>query len=715
MVRVRMTAAELRPFTTLASADIHGVAALPGGGIAAATGSGIELFDAELGPTGTIRGDAGGRIVAYADDRVVCGDARGWELFAGPRGGTLDKLELDGLRRHVVATPRGFIAAGGDAAIADVDGTRTRFAIASIRGIVGFGGGAAFATTEGLVVVDSEGHQTARSETVWLDDTPVAVTGDLVVAAGRDDVVVFDAAARVVARIPVRVRNDALVAFGSGVLVRSEDADSIAYWELSGSAPREVWTHRPAAMLAAPAAAGGYAVLACYDGPTAIYDPTAQVAALPLAGYVRGAAGFGGGVVIAVDDQPGVTWWRPMQTVVLPHDIAAGGVVALRGRIATFEGRALYVWRLDRDGPEPPAPVTCEYPIGVPLIVGGRRMTIAAAGRHAIRAVTSTGRLEAMPPGLPWREPISTTAAEVVVGRLVARTFAEVAGAAAAFANRRPDELVDLHGRAMFAASSLPAELRELADATRAAFFDEVAWRLGVRARALVAAIRARKLKLVPPRPVAGYDYLGTFTTTGMVNVSDPCHLGKSKSLPGLALAKRLDVADGVWHAFARNGTGRDADRTAELAVVHDTGFDAYANELVTSIGVDAGCVGVFDKACPKPNLDRGLLEEGIVAGLGAITWSGQGDGMYPLFTGTAGGRIVKLRVVYLDNAPEVDRLVAKSTAAARPYRASDRFAVGETVEHVKFGVGAVVRAGADGKIDVRFADGVRTLVHAKR
>jgi hypothetical protein len=46
---------------------------------------------------------------------------------------------------------------------------------------------------------------------------------------------------------------------------------------------------------------------------------------------------------------------------------------------------------------------------------------------------------------------------------------------------------------------------------------------------------------------------------------------------------------------------------------------------------------------------------------------------------------------------------------------ASATLAVGDTIEHVTFGRGAVLRGSGDGKIDVRFADGVRTLVHAKR
>ena len=50
----------------------------------------------------------------------------------------------------------------------------------------------------------------------------------------------------------------------------------------------------------------------------------------------------------------------------------------------------------------------------------------------------------------------------------------------------------------------------------------------------------------------------------------------------------------------------------------------------------------------------------------------------------------------------------------ARPYGASQTFAVGEAIEHVKFGRGSVV-AVQPKRIDVEFADGVHTLVHANK
>ena len=51
--------------------------------------------------------------------------------------------------------------------------------------------------------------------------------------------------------------------------------------------------------------------------------------------------------------------------------------------------------------------------------------------------------------------------------------------------------------------------------------------------------------------------------------------------------------------------------------------------------------------------------------------------------------------------------------AKARPYGASQSFAVGELIEHPKFGRGTVVTVAAQ-RIDVEFADGKHTLVHRK-
>jgi hypothetical protein len=56
----------------------------------------------------------------------------------------------------------------------------------------------------------------------------------------------------------------------------------------------------------------------------------------------------------------------------------------------------------------------------------------------------------------------------------------------------------------------------------------------------------------------------------------------------------------------------------------------------------------------------------------------------------------------------------AAEEVVARPYGASQTFAVGETVEHPKFGVGKVVTV-AGQRMEVEFADGKKPLVHARK
>ncbi|MFN0252535.1 MAG: hypothetical protein ACKV2T_37005, partial [Kofleriaceae bacterium] len=56
----------------------------------------------------------------------------------------------------------------------------------------------------------------------------------------------------------------------------------------------------------------------------------------------------------------------------------------------------------------------------------------------------------------------------------------------------------------------------------------------------------------------------------------------------------------------------------------------------------------------------------------------------------------------------------AAEEVVARPYGASQTFAVGETVEHPKFGLGKVVTV-AGQRMEVEFADGKKPLVHARK
>jgi len=273
--------------------------------------------------------------------------------------------------------------------------------------------------------------------------------------------------------------------------------------------------------------------------------------------------------------------------------------------------------------------------------------------------------------------------------------------------------MLPLHGQALFTTAALAPEARQQAAWTREGFFAELGAAVGVSARELLAAVRMRKFPLAPPRKIAGHEYLGTFRGSGRFDVADPCHLRKTSRMPAavFSLSAALEAREGIWHVFVRPGEGDAEGRTAELAVIHDDGFDVVAAQHVATIGVDAGMGGVFDRTCPVPD-PLELHVEGVVHGLGAFSYSGYGDGMFPVFAGQLQGAIVKLRIGYIDERPEVDLTVPRR--ASRRYTIAETFAIGDLLEHVKFGEGMVIRV-ADGKVVVQFADEERTLVHGKR
>lgn len=81
--------------------------------------------------------------------------------------------------------------------------------------------------------------------------------------------------------------------------------------------------------------------------------------------------------------------------------------------------------------------------------------------------------------------------------------------------------------------------------------------------------------------------------------------------------------------------------------------------------------------------------------------------------------RLVKLPAVVVEAIvgalTELAALAWKAAERqARPYKATESFAVGELIEHPKFGRGSVVTVAAQ-RIEVEFADGKHTLVHVRR
>lgn len=734
----------LRPHVAIASSRILDVAALAGGGYAVLTGAGIELFDAQLARRGTIPGEpselSGTVLVALPGERFLVHGTWPSRLHEGAVGGALANVDLGkGMVSSVAVTETGFLAIATDHVLVEHAGARTSVTPA---GCLDFGGtpwrgGAAVAGYEGLAILGADGTIVARSagEKPW--KRPVALA-DALAVPGYDDVLVLDGAAQLIARIPRKVADGALVPFRGGVLVTVHDDDAreteVSYWEVATGAaeasaalaPAPRWTVTRAGHLQPASVAGDHVVLASYEAGAWILDGEGgELAALTTAKHVHEVAAFGGGVALAELDAPDVLWWRPgAELARLPHDVWPSRVRAVPAGLASVEGKVLYVWRTDAQGPEV-APLAHDLPMHTPIVITGTPLQIVSAGRFSLRAVTLDGRAASIQPGTAWRPLTTRDEAARLLERLVGRTFdgplpavpgdVMIYDLAGTLGQLPLAATVDLHGRALFAAASLDPEVRVRSAWARGAFFDELGAALGTSGRVLLAAVKARKRKLEPPRPVPGYEYLGTFTTSGQLTVSDPCYVGK-KAPAGIAIALSLKVDGhaGVWHVFLRGGAGQARDRTAELVTIHDDGFDVFATEPIGMIGVDSGTAGVFDKKCPRRDGDT-PLEEGTFAMLGALASTGYGDGMYPVFAGNRNGLIAKLRLCFLGDDAAVDRSVARAAAAAKPYRASARFAAGDTIEHVKFGTGTVIRAGADGKIDVQFADGTRTLVHAKK
>lgn len=274
-------------------------------------------------------------------------------------------------------------------------------------------------------------------------------------------------------------------------------------------------------------------------------------------------------------------------------------------------------------------------------------------------------------------------------------------------------ERLPLHARALFAAETLDDAARLREGITRDGFFAALGAAVGLSARGMLAAVRAGRFPLSPPRTIHRYEYLGPFASDGRLEVADPYNLRKRGKIDfAFALSVPVDAHPGVWHAYVRAGRGDAAGRTAELAVIHDDGFDVVAADEIANIGVDAGMAGVFDHECPEPET-AGLFVESVVHGRGAFARSGYGDGIYPVFAGELGGKVAKLRLAFLED----ERPAFDATLYWRPirrYAISATFAVGDTIEHPKFGAGVVIGA-IDGKIAVEFDDGRRrALVHGR-
>lgn len=675
----------LHPKVTLATGPIYDLAVLRDGTIACKTTSGIELFDRALAPAGSSPcADANGAITELPDGRLLVGCKDQLAFHVGRRGETLAKVESSddlSLFSRFIPTERGFLALAFNGFVVDEGGERRVVRLDGFthyHGGVAWRGGAVLFAFEGLALVDPDG--TERARTAEQSPSYSLACADMLVASTTREVVVLDAELKLLATIDARVTSgDDLVAFREGFLLRCYDeetnATTVHHWRREGAEVVEQWSIRKPGLLAEPHVVGDRVVLVHYDGGVWIVDGAGkELGHVPTKKYCGAVAAFGDGVAISEREAFGAVWWRPDgSTQLLEHDTAPETMRTLGdGRLVTRDAHALLVWDAAGSAPER-ARVACPMPREVPLLVNGALLRVVGPGFFAIRTTNLVGQALLMQPDSAWRLPISRDEASTIVQALAARTHEGTAPS-----------------------------------------FDELAFVLDTTARQLSAAVRARKTILVPPRQLPDFEYLGSFASSGELTVSDPCYLGKrANPALGFSLSKKVVGHDGLWHVFVRVDPS-DPRCNAELVTIHTHGFDTVASEGIALLGVDAGLMGVFDSKCPKPDLDKGV-EEGTIAGQGAIV-SSNGDGMYPMFVGMLQGKVAKIRVHFMGEDAELDRsLLSKPREAATPYSPKTTYVAGDAVAHPKFGTGTVVRLGTDGKIDVRFADGIKTLVHARK
>ncbi|MCU0659758.1 MAG: hypothetical protein MUF64_32175 [Polyangiaceae bacterium] len=710
----------LRPHFARTSARVLGLTPIPGDGLAVLTSTGFELLDASLSRTRIIEGEFG-TLTPLADGRFVA--TASLDIFAPD----WSRVRLDGLGRWVrslVPTASGFFAAGEAAIVVDHAGTRRRLAFEPERfdaGVAAWHDGLVLAGKGGLTLLGPAGEEQARTRPAgtgassrehYLTGNPVVLDDHIVVPA-LNDVRVYDAHATLVSTLTSPIRRGSMVPFAGGVLAMLSGGDEgdglLAWWRLQDGQLVEVWrrvVERPGHVRIA----GDFAVIGSKEDAL-VMDRAGTVRARMVVGHFHDACIFDDGVAVIGG---GARWWRPEHgETMLPHDATPAVVSAVPRGLATAEGDVVYLWRADLQGPEP-VPLVHDMPFERPIVVEGRTVILETAGRFALKARVPAGMT--ISPG-PWRELTSREEAERVVSRLLGRTFDASILLPAAMT---PEEIAqlplldvaDLHGRALFAPETLDASAVARLAQARQPFFGELSKALGVPARTLAVRIRAGVRELIPPHFVGGYEYLGAFSSSGLLIVADPCHVQKDTE-HGLALALSVRAEPGSWHVFVRNAASAP-ERNAELVAAHAGGFEASAVTHLGSIGVDAGCAGVFDAALRANGVPQ-PYEEGTVLGLGALVRSGYGDGGYPVFVARQAAAVVKVRIVFIDDDEAKDRFAPlRSSTVSRPYRPSSEFSAGDIVEHPKFGTGVVARVMPDGKIEVHFGADTRMLVHKK-
>lgn len=428
---------------------------------------------------------------------------------------------------------------------------------------------------------------------------------------------------------------------------------------------------------------------------------------------------WGSAIAMTADGTQDLLVWLDGELVRIPHGDGPDTLAPLPTGVATADGNILRVFRSDI-APAPLLPVPDDgLPVQQTIVINGRLGRVTSRGPFASCAEHNGESFRVDNSDIQWRPLVDRETALGVVRRLLARDLPQLilADPVPQAAAATPQETLPLFGSHLVDPSRLTATQNMAARHGLDTFLAELAGAIGTTPLELERAVR-QGVVTSPPRAIEDYRYIGHFDLEGgPLIAADPCYLSSREFVVNISTA-----APGRWHAFIRNGRGSDSISQAELAVIHDTGFDTEASTELGTVAVDAGMAGVFTASCPEP--DMNLVASGIHAEQAAMARSGWGDGFYPVLVGRRQRRVVKVRLLFLDDSTEDSTLRTTEVGApdvlerlladvAKPYRATTRFKPDDAINHPKFGLGRVVATDQLHKMRVTFGNGPRTLVHA--
>ncbi len=261
-----------------------------------------------------------------------------------------------------------------------------------------------------------------------------------------------------------------------------------------------------------------------------------------------------------------------------------------------------------------------------------------------------------------------------------------------------------------------PMALTTAEDRTRA---EELACALRLSNRMLQLVV-ARRDDLEPPESpycLTDHEYMGTFTVGDELIVADRCYLDR----PAPPLALRTPSRSGTWHAFIRHAPGF-SDISVGIAVVHDDFLDdlEHNGDELGAFGVDSASAAIADVRAASNMALWGDTErawvEGVVHEEACFAFTADGDGMFPARVLTRHGRATMVRASLAGDAEALIRPLIETPADPNidPYSPKQTYQVGDRIRHPAFGDGTVEKVLADRKVTVAFAEGLRTVLHAR-